>query len=197
MVDRICQPSRLLAELPKNYDAVSPASRRTNRTPPPLISAQFNKALQLALPLLFGLPEGQAYGVFPTWMKWISTLQGSHQVLLSPNQWTASTLHLFLRADPEPLDITETLTFLPPIHLLSLENESDAMDVDVEYYDILPDPIGEVHSPRPDDFVVLSPIDPNTEGGYDGHALDPPEVSSRSRDGSQKFDDIPPYAKHV
>ena len=29
------------------------------------------------------------------------------------------------------------------LRLLSLENESDAMDVDVEYYDILPDPIGE------------------------------------------------------
>ena len=84
--------------------------------PPPLISAQFNQALQLALPLLSGLPEGQAYGGFPTWVKWISTLRGLHQVLLSSNQWTASTLHPFLRADQELLDITETLTFLPPIH---------------------------------------------------------------------------------
>lgn len=83
-------------------------------------------------------------------------------------------LRPFLRAGPEPLDITETLTLLPPIQLLSLENDSDAMDVDLEH-NFQPGPIVEIYGPRPDDFVVPCPIDPYTECrfNYPGHALYP------------------------
>ena len=47
---------------PQAYQNIHPL-HTAQMGPPPLISAHFNQALQVALPLLSGLPEAQAFGI--------------------------------------------------------------------------------------------------------------------------------------